>query len=344
MNDKKLFKVYCGSLIPNLEYLEILNPNFGFKRRKNIFGDKDVFDDFSEKIIDVVDDPAESDFILIPHSIFRVNKNSEYINGLVKISKDFSKKIIIFAIGDSREVIDIPNSIIVRTSQYKSLKKDNEIIVPAYATDLSYEKPFEFRKKSAKPVIGFCGWANINGLGAKFSFFIKNSFILSGAFKQGIYFRIKAIDIFNKSKLVIPNFIIRSSYSASEKTIELDAIKAREEYRNNMIQSDFILAPKGDGNFSVRFYEALSLGRVPILIDTDCPLPMEEKIDYSKFVLKVDHKDINKIDKIVADFYSNLSDDEWLNMQREAKKVFDQYLRIDVFLRYIFNYENHLLS
>lgn len=344
MYSQKLFKVYCGSLIPNLEYLEILNPNFGFKKRKNIFGDKDIFDDFNEKIVEVVDDPAQCDFILIPHSIFRVNKNKEYVDGFIKISKDFSKKIIIFAIGDSTEVIDIPNSIILRTSQYKSLKKDNEIIVPAYATDLSYEKPIEFRKKSDKSVIGFCGWANVNGLSAKFSFFIKNHFRLSGAFKQGIYFRIKAINILNKSKSVLPNFIIRSSYSASEKTIELDAVKAREEYRRNMIESDFILAPKGDGNFSVRFYEALSLGRVPILIDTDCPMPMEDKIDYSKFVLKVDHKDINKIDKIVADFYSNLSDDEWANMQREAKRAFDQYLRIDVFLRYIFNYENHLLS
>jgi hypothetical protein len=342
--ENKLLKVYCGELIPNLEYLEILNPNFGFKKRKNIFGDKDVFDDFNEKIVEVVDDPAQCDFILIPHSIFRVSKNKEYVDGLIKISKDFSKKIIIFAIGDSTEVVDIPNSIVIRTSQYKSLKKDNEIIVPAYATDLSYEKPIEYRNKSQKPVIGFCGWAKTGGIKQKILFLIKNYFFLRNALKQGLYFRKKAISILSKSKLVDAKFIIRSSYSASEKTIELDAKKAREEYRKNMIESDFILSPKGDGNFSVRFYEALSLGRIPILIDTDCPLPMEDKIDYSKFILKVNHKDISKIDKIVVDFYSSLSDDEWRDMQTEAKKAFDQHLRIDVFLRYIFNYENHLLS
>jgi hypothetical protein len=229
-------------------------------------------------------------------------------------------------------------------SQYKSSKRDNEIIIPAYAADLSYGQPLVYRNKQYKPVVGFCGWGRLNNLSSKISFYIKNLFILRGPCRQGLYFRKMAIDILNKSSTIKTNFMIRSSYSANEKTIELNAQKAREEYKNNMIDSDFILAPKGDGNYSVRFFEALSLGRVPVLIDTDCPLPLENKIDYSKFVLRVSYRDISKLDKIISDFYKNLSEEEWLSMQKEARNTFDQYLRIDVFFRYIFNYENSLLS
>lgn len=42
--------------------------------------------------------------------------------------------------------------------------------------------------------------------------------------------------------------------------------------------ADFILSVKGDGSFFCRFYEALSLGRIPFFIDTDCILPFENMI------------------------------------------------------------------
>ena len=98
-----------------------------------------------------------------------------------------------------------------------------------------------------------------------------------------------------------------------------------------MVNSDFVLCPKGDGNYSVRFYEALSLGRIPILIDTDMVLPLEETLDYSKFILRVDHADMHRLEDIVADFYEALSNEEFQAMQMEAREAFATHLRYDSF-------------
>ncbi len=337
--NKDLLKIYISELLPNLDYLEILNPNLGFKKRKNIFGDKDIFDDFVEPVFDLVTDITLSDFILIPHNYFLIKSNKSYLENILALSHTNLKKIILFAIGDSCESIDLPNVIVFRMSQYKALKQKNEIVIPAYASDLSYDMPTIYRNKSILPIIGFCGWAHTPSMKDRIAIFFKNLSLL-GPRRLGVSFRKKAISILNKSILIKTNFIIRNSYSASEKTITLDAKVAREQYRNNILGSDFILAPKGDGNYSVRFYEALSLGRIPILIDTDCPLPLDKDIDYSKFILKVSYKDINRLDIIVSDFYKKISDEDWLTMQKSARKAFDQYLRIDVFFRHIFTHEN----
>lgn len=342
--NKNFLKVYIGRLIDNLEYLEILNPNLGFKKRKNIFGDQDIFDDIAQPFVEIVNNVEEADYILIPHNYFRLKSNKEYLDEYINLSLKFSKKIIIFAIGDSAEDIDIPNLIILRMSRYKKDKRDNEIIIPAYAADLSYGRELLYRDKVTTPIVGFCGWASVTGIIQRTVFVVKNLFLLHGPYRQGLYFRKKAIGMIRKSKIVIPNFIIRSFYSANQSTIKLDPRSAREEYRSNIINSDFILAPKGDGNYSVRFFETLSLGRIPVLIDTDCSLPLEDILDYSKFMIRVSYKDIKNIDNFIYDFYKNLKPDEWLNIQKEARKAFDQYLRIDVFFRYIFSYENPILS
>lgn len=342
MINKPLIKVYCGILCDGIKYLEMLNPNFGFMKRKNIFSDKDVFDDFTDKVVEITDDPSDSDFLIIPHNYFSIKNRAEYIDNFIALSEKFSKKILIFAIGDSRESVDIPNSIVFRMSQYASQKRQNEVIIPAYATDLSYGNPIQYKNKNSTPTIGFCGWANTNGFFKYISFLIKNYLTLHGPYRQGLYFRKMAINIIRRSSIVKSNFIIRSSYGASDSTVEIEPDKSRQEYRDNIVSSDFTLAPKGDGNYSVRFYETLSLGRVPILIDTDCPLPLDHIIDYSRFTLKVSYRDLGHLDYIIHDFYSKLTNEQWLSMQREARRVFEQYLKIDVFLRNFLTKENLL--
>lgn len=56
--------------------------------------------------------------------------------------------------------------------------------------------------------------------------------------------------------------------------------------------SKFILCPRGCGLNSIRFFEALSFGRIPVLIADDAKLPLEDIIDYDDFVVKVPELDI----------------------------------------------------
>ncbi len=76
----------------------------------------------------------------------------------------------------------------------------------------------------------------------------------------------------------------------------------RQEYVHSMMESDYILCARGAGNFSRRLYEALSCGRIPVFVDTDCVLPYQSEINWKEYFvcgLRVGEK--------VAEFHGLLS-------------------------------------
>ena len=333
-----MLNIYVHKKIDSISHIPLLDyywgsSNLGVKRS----GDKAI-ELFNKQFFNLVENPKEAHYFMIPHNYFYI-KTPGYLDDFIKLSKEYNKKIIVFSYGDSDADINIPNSIIFRTSQYAYKKKENEIIMPAIADDLLGEGRVAIKNKSSKPTVGFCGWASFDSVWGFIKQYVKSlpAFLMRSPKRKGILFRIKAIKVLKKSGLLYTNFIIRDTYSGNEKTRIGDFDELRKEYIKNILESDFSLAVKGDGNFSIRFYEILSLGRVPLFVNTDCVLPLEDVINYDDFILKVDYKNIKHTAQIVSDFYGNLPENEFVSMQIKAREVFENYLRIDKYFEYVFS-------
>lgn len=279
----------------------------------------------------------EADYVLLPHNFWNFKKKyPDLLSECVKEADKHKKPLLIDAQGDSASPINFKNAVILRTSQYRFRMKENEIMIPAYAEDLLesyFNGSLRLRRKSALPVVGFAGWADMP-LKLKIKTFIKE-IPKRAVFKKGIYFRKKALAALEKSSLVKTNFMARSFHSAHTATAKGDMDKLRREFVNNMLESDYILCSKGDGNYSIRFYEALSMGRIPLFVDTECVLPLEDIINYKDFCVFVDWRDLENIDKILSDFHKSVSGDRFIEMQKRARSAFENYLRIDSFTKYL---------
>ena len=327
-----MLKLFLTKKLERVGYFLIFD-SFAGAKSKRLF--QNVSLDNLSDIYTVADNPKDADYIAIPYNYFSVKNMSGYLEECVLIAQSANKKILIFAYGDSDEEINIPNSIIFRTSQYSYKKKGNEIVMPAYVEDLGSDDFIKRFKKDAKPVVSFVGWAGFKNFSQRIKYFYK-ILTKTNLHRQGLYFRRKALGILSKSNLVSTAFVIRSSYSGHKNTIELNPEEARKEFIEKIKDSDFSLAVKGDGNYSLRFYEILSLGRIPVLIDTDCLLPMEDKIKYDDFILRVDYKKIDKIDQIISDYYKKLKGDNFVTMQEKAREMFSKYLNIRSFFVIVF--------
>lgn len=66
----------------------------------------------------------------------------------------------------------------------------------------------------------------------------------------------------------------------------------RDSYIDQLDNTKFALSPRGRGLNSIRFFEALRMGRIPVLIADDAKLPLEQKIDYDRFVVRVPEDDV----------------------------------------------------
>ncbi|MCK6462533.1 MAG: exostosin family protein [Candidatus Pacebacteria bacterium] len=336
-----MIKVWTDVPLP-LSYMPLLYPNWGVQTKDaHLFFSKKAFAHFSKPFVEIAEDPASADFLLIPHNFPLVRERKEYLDNFARLSKKHNKKIIIFVYGDSMEKVCVENAVVFRTSRYKSEKEKNEIMMPPFVEDLTGEFEFQPRMKTdSKPIIGFCGWTSSGGVWRKTKQFAKKILRLAGwrniDAADGIALRNKIIKILKRSRLVETNFIERKTYSGHASTISLPPEIARREYAENMSGSDLALVVRGNGNFSFRFYETLSAGRVPLFVDTDCALPLEQIVNYKDFCLFIDRRNIKKIGESAAGFYRNLNGEKFVLMQKEARKAFEDYLRSDKFFELMF--------
>ncbi len=322
-------KVYIGKLLSDKKsYLPILYPNLGRQHKDSrLFLDR-AYDCLTSPVVDIVENVSEADFLLIPYDFFNISERQSYIREFETLAKKANKKIIIFDFSDYTEPIDVSNALVFRVSQKRGEKRSNVIVMPPFVEDLKVAMPRAYRDK---PLVSFMGYAGHNSLKSKMAYLLRTLFA-GGGDKPGIYYRRRAIEILSKAEGIDTNFKILKTYSGHSDTILGDPEVVRANYIKSIVESDFVLAPRGNGNYSIRFFEALALGRIPILIDVDQELPMEDLINYEKFIIRVDYKDMNNLSTIVTAKWQSLNSESYANMQKEARLNFEQHLRMDKFL------------
>lgn len=336
---QNLLNIYCIERLQGVGWIPILNFVFGVSKSTTLFQHIDA--EAYRGLFTVVDHPDKADYLLIPHTYSRIKKHQHYIRECEALAEKHSKNLILFAYQDSAEHVPMKHTIVFRASQYRSHLAVNEVIMPAFVEDLGTIHGVTIRKKQGRqgdvPSVGFVGKAGFESLMHRFRFYVKNFLLKKDPYKDGVYYRRKAIRALSSSVRVCGNFVLRSSYSGNIKSIPLDPAQARAEYVKNIIESDFTLSPKGDGNYSLRFYETLSLGRIPILLDTECVLPLADTVAYDDVIIRVPYTEINRLPDIVSKLYASWSPKEYEHRQKKAREFFVEYLYMPSFIKKTFN-------
>ena len=88
-----------------------------------------------------------------------------------------------------------------------------------------------------------------------------------------------------------------------------------------MINSNYVLCLRGTGNFSIRFYEALMMGKIPIFINTDCILPFSKIINWKDHVIWVEWLNVDNIANIILDFHEQISNSDFQDLQLRNRNL-----------------------
>lgn len=123
--------------------------------------------------------------------------------------------------------------------------------------------------------------------------------------------RIETLDAVRESNPRFPDIdsdIVETGFAGSE--------EQKQAYTDHLQRSTYILCPRGSENYSFRIYEALSFGRVPVIIDTNIVLPPE--IGWERLSVRVPYDSINKILDYIRQDYHTHSGDQFAARQQEA--------------------------
>ena len=271
---------------------------------------------------------AEADIALFPgkwEQAIRDPKAIERAAELAAAAERHGKRVLVFFWSDSEEPVPVPNAIVLRTSLTRSGRRPGEFAMPSWSEDflaahLGGRLPL--RSKGAEPVVGFCGKAPQPPAGPRPRLARALRRLRPTPPLDYEFIRADALDALARARGVRTNFVLRGDFFG-----RLDDLpQLRREYVENMVASDYVLSVRGSGNYSYRFYETLSCGRIPLFVDTDCVLPYDWLIDWRSLCVWVDAGDLRSLGERVRAFHSSLSADEFEERQRECRRVWEEWI------------------
>ena len=294
------------------------------------------------------DNIEEADIAILPLEYgFMLKNYNKYVDLFFNKAKSFNKPIWIYSGGDYGISIEEKGVYNFRLGGFKSKLNKRTIILPSFVTDPynnNLKGNFLTIKKEPVPKIGFVGHAkeSIIKYIKEFVIFLginlKRLFKIEYADYQSFYpssiKRAKYLKYLQSSSIIHTNFIFRDKYRAGIK-VEEDKANTTKEFFKNIFENPYTFCVRGGGNFSVRFYETLAVGRIPVLLDTDCLLPLDGKINWQKHCLIVDENKYRSIAQEIVDFHNDLSDTAFLKLQESNRELWKDFLTRHSFFKVI---------
>lgn len=264
---------------------------------------------------EIVDRVEDSEIILFPRTtgnrvVAKVSPHQE-VASYRRIAREQKRPLVVFFISD----YEFPflgfseYSALFRTGINRSKKLNNEHTLPYVWECL--EAPMRPIESFAKNSISFCG-ATVQGNRD----FVRKRFAHRQAFIREL----------QDDELVNRNFIIRSKFWAGMP----HNAEVKKHFWDCIQSCPFAACPRGGGNWSMRFYQVMSAGRIPVLVDTNVDLPFENEINWKDLIVIVP-----KLGSIRESMERFADTHCLIEAQRRCGEVHQEYLSKPAFGRYL---------
>ena len=228
----------------------------------------------------------------------------------------FGLRTLVFGGHDLEPIMPSPSVILLHPGPTRNAQPHADVLaLPYIFTDRT--RPPENRPDGSRPSVAFCGQGAVRRGAGLVQSTRRTAQVLANRVRPRVVptpitspvtTRSRAMKALHSHDGVDTNFIIRNQYRAGASG-EADRTRTQAEFDDNLRTSTYALCVRGTGNFSARFYEALSFGRVPLFVDTDCVLPFEDEIDWKSRTVWVPADELSSIgERLVAEHPHVLTD------------------------------------
>ena len=254
-------------------------------------------------IVEVTENPAEADVFVVLPDITHVS--NEQLQALPYL-KGNERRHVFFSISENpRRTVGIP-AIIFRTDMNRHLLEAGETTTMTWPWgSANYYQPItEFKYD-----VCFQGWQGMTDL-------VHRS--CQSVSESGLTHHIQINEEF------FGNYEARGEV---DKVAEL-----RRTYLESMAVSRLVLAPQSHASGVIRYktFEAMSAGHIPVIIGDFSIPPLEDRIDYSKCLLRINEQDVDRAGEILKDWLSRHPDDEIIEMGKYGHAAWAEWLDDDL--------------
>ncbi|MDD3313839.1 exostosin family protein [Pseudodesulfovibrio sp.] len=105
--------------------------------------------------------------------------------------------------------------------------------------------------------------------------------------------------------------------------------RLEEMYVKSLKESWIVLCPRGMGSSSIRLYETLCMGRIPVHVSDEYTYPFADEIDYSRFCITLPQGAADVAGDVLARWLRGKTEDDLAAICREARSVWEKHFRPD---------------
>lgn len=170
------------------------------------------------------------------------------------------RRTIVFVVDDYEfALVRSPRLFVVRTSLRRSLRTPDETVMPYLFDGLPNVLPPLRKSATARPVVGFHGRNNS--------------------------YRAPLLRDLSLCPHITTCFVVQNVKVWKKNMSPSTRMTAINDFQRNVMYSHFTITTRGAGNFAMRFWQVLSAGRIPAMVDTDLSLPLARFINWRSCIV-----------------------------------------------------------
>ena len=284
----------------------------------------------------------DADVVVAPKvwSAYAVRRGLSEPLALAEEARQARKPFLIWHIGDLNPIVPSADWLVILNAIDRSQRRPGWFVAPRFINDpLSSNSHVNVPPaKASRPRVGFCGYASSGPFKLGYSLLQNLEFRLMYHAGRKTYepprvvpatlLRARVLRALERDGEIETDFIVRTRYKTGS---------AWEFYRN-ILGTDYTVCVRGYGNWSVRLYETLACGRIPILIDTDCTLPFHDTIDWKHYCVWVPEADASLVGDYVREFHRSIAPADLRTRQRDCRSLWESRLSEKGFLSHMHEY------
>lgn len=132
-------------------------------------------------------------------------------------------------------------------------------------------------------------------------------------------------------------FTVRDGYffNTREREDKAELFRRQTLYRDSLEKSLTVLCPPGVGPYSIRMFETMYMGRVPVLFEDTPVYPLAELVNYSAFCVRIAKSDVLATGEILRRWLRETPLDEIHQMGVLACRTWNRFFSPDKLLPYL---------
>ena len=287
----------------------------------------------------VLTEPDQAEVAVLPRVV--EHAGSDALHHLLQGAEQHGLRTLAFSGDDLEPVMPSSSVILLHPGPNRGAQPHADVLaLPYLFTDRA--NGTEARPDGPHPSVAFCGQGAVRrGAGAGQT--VRRALqslsnrvrprVITPPVRGHVGLRSRALRRLAEHPDVDDVFVIRDQYRAGVAS-DADRARTQAEFDDNLRAATYALCVRGTGNFSARFYEALSFGRVPLFVNTRCVLPFEDEIDWRGRTVWVESGDVDSVgDRLVAEHREVLQDPE--RSAEELRRLWEDRLTQDGYFSHL---------